>query len=333
MRPRAFITGIAGQDGSYLAELLLARGYDVHGTVRQEVSRDQLLLADYMRPLVERLTLHGVDLANPAQLAAAFAEVEPNECYHLGGPSTVDSNISGSAAIFATILGSTRALLDQVRLKPRCRFFFAGTSEVFGVAVTSPQTEFSEARPRSIYGLAKLAAWDLIVQYRRRYDVFACTGILYNHESIRRPASFLPRKVTLSLARIAAGRQSQLVLGNMDAQRDWGYAPDFVDAMWRVLQAEQPNDYVISTGRLHSVADLVDVACRVLSLDRGQCVMTDPNLYRPAEMVPLCGNSSRIQTSTGWRPSRSFESMIEEMVRLDFQRESQSQLGADIACS
>jgi GDPmannose 4,6-dehydratase len=247
-----------------------------------------------------------------------FERAAPHECYHLGGPSKVDSNVSGSAQVFVSILESTRALLAAMRDSPRTRLFFAGSSEIFGNARESPQDELSQPSPRSVYGLGKLAAWDLIATERRKRGLFACVGILYNHESVRRPTTFLSRKVSLSVARIAAGLQEHLLLGNLEAQRDWGYAPDYVDAMVRILQTTEPQDYVIATGKLHSVAELVAVACRELSVDPDRCVRLDKALYRPSEVVALCGNSMRLRKATGWQPTVHFDRMISEMVRHDF---------------
>jgi GDPmannose 4,6-dehydratase len=318
---RALITGISGQDGSYLAEFLLARGYEVHGTIRPEVARAPGLLPEYIPIDNSALHLHACDLAIPDNVARVFHAVEPHECYHLGGPSVVDSNVSGNALSFQTILESTRALLGGMARQSNCRLFVAGTSEIFGHVEQSPQIEKTPPRPRSIYGLAKLAAWDLIVRERRIQGRYACVGLLYNHESVRRPASFLPRKVSRAVARIALGLQDHLVLGNLDARRDWGYAPDYVEAMWLILQNDVPDDFIIATGATHQVRELVTIACAAAGIEPERHVVVDQALLRPLEHVTLCGDARRLTDLTGWRPRRSFHEMIAEMVRHDIECE------------
>lgn len=315
MMRRALITGMSGQDGSYLAELLINKGYDVHGTVRPEVIAKPSLLPRFMHGLSDKVTLHAGRLEQPVELASVLDKLKCNECYHLAGPSTVDSDLLGDPAVFASVVQSTKALLAVIeRNNNKCRFFFAGTSEMFGRVDQTPQDERTSFQPRSLYGLARLTGYHVVNQYRSRTGGYACTGILYNHESPRRPPYFLPRKVSLAAVRIKLGLQQRVALGNLDAVRDWGYAPDFVEAMWLMLQQARPRDFVIATGTTHRVVDLLDVAFRTVGLDYRDCVDIDPRFYRPAEAVPLCGNSSYIGEVTGWRPVKPFNDIVSEMV-------------------
>jgi GDPmannose 4,6-dehydratase len=317
MARRAIITGISGQDGSYLAEFLVSKGYDVHGTVRPELLTLRQALPGYLTALGERVTLHPGSLDRPSQLVEALCAVLPEEIYHLAGPSTVDSGMLGDPALLSQILGSTRALLDAIATRlPSCRLFFAGSSEMFGRPTQAPQDEDTAFHPRSIYGLAKLAGYHAVRQARRG-GIFACTGILYNHESPRRPPVFLPRKVTMAAARIKLGLQERVGLGNLDAVRDWGSAPEFVEAMWLMLQHDEPRDFVIATGRTHSVRDLVDLAFGAAGLDYRKHVDVDPRFFRPAEAVPLRGNAERLLAATGWQPRTGLADIVREMVAQD----------------
>jgi GDPmannose 4,6-dehydratase len=321
--PRALITGISGQDGSYLAEFLLSKGYDVHGTVRSTLIETPALLPKYFGVLEGRVTVHSAKLEEPEKLADLLVKLDCDECYHLAGPSTVDSNMQGDPAIFSVILNSTNALLAVIESGGRkCRLFFAGSSEMFGRVSQSPQNERTAFQPRSLYGLARLSAYHAIRQFRRRTGGFACTGILYNHESPRRGPLFLPRKVSLAAARIKLGEQRRLSLGNLEAVRDWGYAPDFVEAMWLMLHLPAPQDFVIATGRTHRVADLVDLAFQTVGLDYRKHVDVDPRFFRPAEALPLCGDFSCLANTTGWHSRKSFGELIAEMVIHDLAEQS-----------
>lgn len=322
MARRAFITGISGQDGSYLAELLLGKGYEVHGTVRPELFDNVNLLPTYLQPLTNRVVLHSANLNTPLRLAALIHEIAPDECYHLAGTTTVDSNLMGDHAVFLTMVESARALLGAIAACGKtCRFFFAGSSEMFGRALVSPQNERTAFQPRSLYGTAKLTGYHLVRQFRHR-GIFACTGILYNHESPRRPAVFLPRKVSMAAARVKLGMQQRLALGNLDASRDWGYAPDYVEAMWRTLQLDSPQDFVVATGQMHTVRELVQAAFGVVGLAYEEFVDMDSRYYRPAEGVPLCGDNSDIVRVTGWTPRTGFADMIAGMVHHDMALEA-----------
>ena len=321
--PRALITGVSGQDGSYLAELLAAKGYDVHGTIRSGLVDREGLLPAFLEPLQESVTLHIGHLEEPDKLAALLCELECDECYHLAGPSAVDSGLLVDPVVFSTTLKSTKALLGAIEGGGnRCRFFFAGSSEMIGRAPRSPQDENTPFQPRSLYGLARLAGFHAVHQYRRRTQGFACTGILYNHESPRRRPLFLPRKVSLAAARIKIGAQDRLALGNLDAVRDWGYAPDFVEAMWLMLQQDEPRDLIVATGQLHRVSELVDLAFRAVDLDYRDYVSLDARFFRAVEAVPLCGDSSRIAGLAGWRSKKPFDDVIAEMVAHDLAEQS-----------
>jgi GDPmannose 4,6-dehydratase len=321
--PRALITGITGQDGSYLAEFLLSKGYDVHGTVRPTLIETPALLPKFFRTLQDRVTMHSAKLEEPEKLRGLLAGLDCDECYHLAGPSTVDNVLQGDPAIVSAILYSTKALLAAIEGGGgKCRMFFAGSSEMFGRVSQSPQNERTAFQPRSLYGLARLSGYHAIRQFRRRTGGFACTGILYNHESPRRAPVFLPRKVSLAAARIKIGKQRRLALGNLEAVRDWGYAPDFVEAMWLILRQPIPQDFVIATGRTHRVADLVDLAFRTVGLDYRKHVDVDARFFRPAEVSPLCGDSSYLADITGWRSKKSFNELIAEMVIHDLAEQS-----------
>lgn len=322
---RALITGISGQDGSYLAELLVSKGYEVHGTVRPEVMARPSLLPRYMHAISDGITYHPGRLEQPGQLASLLEELQCDECYHLAGPSTVDSDLLGDPAVFGSVVQSIKALLSVVeKSKGRCRLFFAGTSEMFGRVDHTPQDECTSFQPRSLYGLARLTGYHVVKQFRSRTGGFACTGILYNHESPRRPHHFLPRKVSLAAVKINIGTQSRLALGNLAAMRDWGYAPDFVEAMWLMLQQPIPKDFVIATGTTHRVSDLVEIAFETVGLDYREYVDVDPRFFRPAEAHSLCGNPRAICDSAGWRSRKPFRDIVSEMVLHDLADQSAS---------
>lgn len=319
MATRALVTGVTGQDGSYLVELLLSKGYEVHCVVRPSVA-DKRKAPSFFEALLPRVQKYEADLGDAAALYKICRHCEPQEIYHLGGPTRVDSNLNGHAAIFQTIFGSTNALLQGISGRQDAKLFFAGTSEMFGNPAASPQNEDSIRNPRSLYGLAKLAAADLVARSRRN-GTHASTGILYNHESSRREPFFLSRKVTRGLARVSLGLQSNISLGNLEARRDWGYAPDYVDAMWKIITVGEPNDYVVASGETHTVRELVEIVCDTLGLVMDDCVVTDPAFFRPVDAVTLCGDASRLEAAVGWRPATTFRAMIEEMSRHDLRLE------------
>lgn len=313
MRRRALITGIAGQDGSYLAELLLAEGYEVAGLVRDPGRAMPLL--DAVR---DDLTLIAGDLLAPASLRDAVAQVHPHELYHLAAPSFVPASWDDPTETVAAIAGATAALLSAARaVDPGMRIWVASSSEIFGDAGESPQHEFSPMRPRTPYGVAKLAAHGLVGTMRDHFGVFACSGITFNHESPRRPERFVTRKITRGAAAIALGQQDELVLGDLGAVRDWCHARDVVRGAWLALQAEDPHDYVLASGHGRTVGDLVERAFAEAGIDSSGRVRVDPRFVRPPESVPSVGDPRRAREILGWAPRVSFEEMVGEMVRAD----------------
>lgn len=315
---KALITGVAGQDGSYLADLLLLKGYEVHGIVKRESVEDANHRLGNLSHSVDRIHLHPVSVNNHLSLYKLFRDIQPDECYHLAASSFVHYNFDDEFLILNNNFNSTHYLLSTIKeLKPSCRLFFAGSSEMFGEPDESPQTELTRFNPKSIYGISKIASYYMIRNYRDKEGLFACTGIMYNHESPRRGHQFVTRKITSTVAKIARGEASTLSLGNLDALRDWGWAPDYVEAMWRILQTETPDDFIVSTGKLHSVRDFVDIAFRLAGLDYKKYVTTDPRFFRPSEHIPLCGNPSKIAATLSWKNSRSLEEIIGSMLQAD----------------
>lgn len=312
---KALITGIAGQDGSYLAELLLEKGYEVHGIVRRIAIEDAEHKLRNIGHLLGRLKLHVASLDNVLSLIKTVKDVMPDECYHLASSSFVSYSFEDEISILNNNVNSTHYLLAALKeFAPGCRFYFAGTSEMFGNVEQEPQDEATPFNPRSIYGISKVAGYHLVKNYRQQYGMFACSGILYNHESPRRGYEFVTRKIVSSAVRIKLGLQQEVSLGNLDALRDWGYAPDYVRAMWLMLQADQPDDYVVATGETHSVREFVATAFSFLGLDYGNYVKVDPKFFRPAENVPLCGNPRKIEERLGWERTRTLPAVIREMV-------------------
>ena len=323
MARRALITGLTGQDGSYLAELLLDEGYDVSGLVR----RSSTLNFSRIRHIQERIDIVSGDLLDQNSLLSAIEEVDPDEIYNLAAQSFVPTSwkqpvLTGEA----TALGVMRMLEAIRRVKPETRFYQASSSEMFGKVRETPQNEDTPFYPRSPYGVAKVYGHWITVNYRESYDLFAVSGILFNHESPRRGLEFVTRKVTYAAARIKLGLANELRLGNLDARRDWGYAGDYVRAMWLMLQQENPGDYVIGTGITHSVRDLIDVAFSYLDLDWNEYVVQDPRFLRPAEVDLLVADPSRARKELGWEPVVDFETLIKTMVDADLRRLQEGQL-------
>jgi GDPmannose 4,6-dehydratase len=311
---RALITGVSGQDGSYLAELLVAEGYDVTGVVRDPGDRELPWLAGVQGRIS---LLHG-DLDEPRTLADALSAVRPHELYHLAAPTFVPASWDEPAVPLAQIAGATGSLLTAARrLDPSMRVFVATSSEIFGDAGEAPQREDSPKRPRSPYGIAKLAAHQLVGVLRERYGLFAVSGILYNHESPRRPEHFLPRKVTRGAAAIALGLQDELVLGDVDAVRDWSHAADVMRGAWLSLRAGAPDDYILASGDGHTVRDLVDAAFAAAGVSPEGRIRIDPEFVRPHEATPPVGDPSRARAVLGWQPEHTFEATIAEMVAAD----------------
>jgi len=311
---KALITGVTGQDGSYLAEFLLSQGYDVLGMVR----RTSTVNFDRIRHIQDKITLVPGDLLDQMSMLDILREHRPEEIYNLAAQSFVP--ISWKQPVLTgefTALGVTR-VLDAIRIiDPEARFYQASSSEMFGQVREVPQTESTPFYPRSPYGVAKVYAHWITVNYRESYNLFACSGILFNHESPRRGLEFVTHKVTHGAARIKLGLDDELRLGNVDARRDWGYAGDYVQAMWLMLQQDQPDDYVIATGQTHSVQRLCEVAFGYLGLDWRKYVVSDPKFIRPAEVDLLVGDASKARARLGWEPSITFEDLIQMMVDAD----------------
>ena len=315
--PTALITGITGQDGSYLAEELLAKGYRVVGIVRRSSTTPYERIAH----LVDRVELLSADLLDQHSLVDAMAACSPDEVYNLAAQSFVQTSWNQPVLTGEfTGLGVTRALEAVRKAAPRARFYQASSSEMFGKVVESPQSEHTSFYPRSPYGVAKVYGHWITVNYRESYDLFAVSGILFNHESPRRGLEFVTRKVTDAVARIKLGLAREVRLGNLDARRDWGYAGDYVDAMWRMLQQDHAEDYVIGTGRTHSVRQLCEVAFGCVGLDYREHVKQDERFFRPAEVDLLVADPTKANTQLGWRPQVSFEDLIAMMVDADLAR-------------
>jgi GDPmannose 4,6-dehydratase len=317
MQRRALITGITGQDGVYLAEFLLARGYEVHGMTR----RSKAEVDERLHRWGESLHLHQADVSDQMAIVRILQAAQPQELYHLAAQSFVPASwkqplLTGEF----TALGVTR-MLDAIRLvDPTIRFYQAGSSEMFGHVEEEPQNEQTSFRPRNPYGVAKLYAHWMTVNYRETYGLFASSGILYNHESPLRGKEFVTRKITDAVARIKLGEKNELRLENLDSQRDWGFAGDFVESMWLTLQQETASDYVIATGVLHSVRELVEMAFGHVGLDWNDYVTVDSHFIRSSESNRLRGDSTKARRELGWQPSTSFEELIGTMVEADLER-------------
>ena len=314
---KALITGITGQDGSYLAGLLLDKGYEVFGMTRRASTEN----VERIGHLVDRVTLIQGDLLDPHSLVTALQTAEPHEVYNLAAQSFVPTswNQPVLTAEF-TAVGVTR-LLEAVRtVDPEIRFYQASSSEMFGKVREVPQTERTPFYPRSPYGVAKTYAHYITVNYRESYGLYAVSGILFNHESPRRGLEFVTRKISDGVARIKLGLTDELVLGNVDAERDWGFAGDYVDAMWRMLQQDEPDDYVIATGEPHSVREFYEIAFAYAGLDPEPHVKTDPEFMRPAEVDHLVGDASKAKRELGWEPRHSFRDLVDMMVDADLGR-------------
>ncbi len=315
--PTALITGITGQDGSYLAEVLLDKGYEVIGMVRR-TSHDSY---ERIEHLIDRITVVAADLLDQHSLTTVVGDCQPDEVYNLAAQSFIPTSwqqpvLTGEF----TALGVTR-LLEAVRLAyPRARFYQASSSEMFGKVRETPQDESTPFYPRSPYGVAKVYAHLITVNYRESYDLYAVSGILFNHESPRRGLEFVTRKVSDGVARIKLGLSDEVRLGNLDAERDWGFAGDYVDVMWRMLQQPKPQDYVVGTGVAHSVRDLVKLAFAHVDLDWEEYVTVDPRFVRPAEVESLLANPAKVRRVLHWEPTVSFEQMVRMMVDADIER-------------
>ena len=315
---RALITGITGQDGSYLAEYLLGLGYEVHGLVRRVALEDPSRRFTRIAHLLDRLTLHPASLESYASIFHVFSRHQFDECYHLAAQSFVAESFADGFSTLNTNINGTHYVLAALReLQPECRFYFAGSSEMFGKVQEVPQKETTGFHPRSPYGVSKVAGFHLTRNYREAYDMFCAGGILFNHESSRRGFEFVTRKITSAVARIKMGSASELRLGNLDGRRDWGHASDYVRAMHLMLQQPEADDYVIASGETHSVREFCEKAFNLAGLDWQDYVMSDERFYRPAEVDLLIGDSTRARETLGWAPRYSFDELIHEMVSAD----------------
>ncbi len=324
---RALITGITGQDGSYLSEFLLEQGYEVHGIIRRtstfNTDRIDHIYEDPHKEGV-KLLLHYGDLTDGTTLRRILEEVQPTEIYNLGAQSHVRVSFDSPEYTVDAVGMGTLRLLEAIRDYQRrtgiqVRFYQAGSSEMYGLVQAVPQSETTPFYPRSPYACAKVYAHWQTVNYRESYDIFACNGILFNHESPRRGETFVTRKITRAVARIVAGQQEKIYMGNLDAKRDWGYAKDYVKAMWLMLQQERPDDYVISTGKTHSVKEFIELAFGYVNLNWEDYIEFDPRYLRPAEVDLLIGDSTKAQQKLGWTPSVTFEQLVALMVEADLQ--------------
>jgi GDPmannose 4,6-dehydratase len=311
----AFITGITGQDGSYLAEFLLEKGYEVHGIVRRVAIEDPEHRLWRIRHILDRLVLHAASLESFASILNVMDKVQPDEIYHLAAQSFVSYSFEDEFSTIGTNISGTHYVLAATKERaPHARFYFAASSEMYGNARQTPQDEHTAFHPRSPYGISKVAGFQLTENYRQSYNLYALSGICFNHESPRRGYEFVTKKVVNTVARIKLGLAKELVLGNIDSKRDWGYAADYVKAMWLMLQQSEPDDYVIATGESHSVKELVKIAFEHVGLDYEKYLRIDEKLYRPSEIYDLKGNAAKATSQLGWQPTVSFERLVHMMV-------------------
>ncbi len=316
---RALITGITGQDGSYLAELLLAKGYEVHGIVRRAAIEDPEHRMSRIKHILPQLRLHAGSIESFASVFQVARGAKPDECYHLAAQSFVAYSFEDEFSTLMTNINGTHHMISAIhQLVPSCRFYFAASSEMFGNA-NPPQNENTPFRPRSAYGISKLTGYHLIRNYREAYEMFAVNGILFNHESPRRGFEFVTRKISSHVARIKHGLTQELRLGNLEAKRDWGHSKDYVLAMWSMLQADSPDDFVIGTGEGHSVREFLEIAFGLVGLEYQEWVIMDPMYYRPTEIYDLVADASKARETLGWKNTYQFKDLVKEMVENDLE--------------
>jgi len=318
MKKKALITGITGQDGSYLTEFLLEKGYEVHGIVRRVAIEDPQHRLWRIRHILDKLILHPGSLESYASIFKIVEEVKPDECYHLAAQSFVSYSFEDEFSTINTNINGTHYVLSAIKEKaPKCKFYFAGSSEMFGLVKETPQNENTPFHPRSPYGISKVAGFDLTRNYREAYNIFACSGILFNHESPRRGFEFVTRKISNAVAEIKLGLAKGLKLGNLEAKRDWGFAGDYIKAMWLMLQRDEPDDYVIATGETHSVKEFAELAFGHVGLNYQDYLSSDEIFYRPAEVHLLKGDYNKGKKILGWEPKISFKELVQMMVEAD----------------
>ena len=318
----ALITGITGQDGSYLAELLLSKGYKVHGIVRRVAFEDENHRLSRIKHILKDITLHAGSLESYASLFNIILKIKPDEVYHLAAQSYVGYSFEDEFSTLNININGTHYLLSAAKqfADNKIKFYFAGTSEMFGKVLETPQNESTPFNPRSSYGISKVTAYHMVKNYREAYNLHASSGILFNHESPRRGFEFVTRKISYGVARIKKGLQKKLVLGNMKAKRDWGHAKDYVEAMWLMLQQEKPDDFVIGTGKEHSVEDFTKKAFAHVGLNFKDHVVSDKKLFRPAEVDTLLANSSKAEKILKWKPKILFDDLVINMVEHDLKQ-------------
>ena len=322
---KALITGITGQDGSYLAEHLLSLGYEVHGIVRRVALEDPTHHLWRLLSIADRLNFHSGTLESFPALYKIMRDVQPDECYHLASQSFVSISFEDEFSTMQTNINGTHYLLAAIKdTSPECRFYFAGSSEMFGKVEETPQRETTRFHPRSVYGITKVAGFELTRNYREAYDLFTCTGILFNHESPRRGYEFVTRKISSTAARIKLGLEIELRLGNIDAKRDWGFSGEYVWMMHAMLQQDNPDDYVIGTGETHSVREFMQIVFEELKLNYEDYLVIDPRFYRPAEVEILVADPSKAREKLGWEPKVTFEELALSMVRSDYENLSKN---------
>ncbi len=318
---KALITGITGQDGSYLAELLLEKGYEVHGIVRRVALEDPANRLCRIKHILKRVTLHSASLDNYPSIFNVVDKINPQECYHLAAQSFVSYSFEDEFSTITTNINGTHFVLSAIKERaPKCKFYFAASSEMFGHVHETPQNENTPFHPRSPYGISKVAGFDLTRNYREAYGMFALSGILFNHESPRRGFEFVTRKITNAVAEIKLGLSREVRVGNLSAKRDWGFAGDYVKAMWLMMQQSKPEDYVVATGETHSVKEFLEAAFGCVGLNWKKYTVIDKQFYRPSEVHLLLGNYSKAKKKLGWKPEVKFKQLVQMMVSEDLQR-------------
>jgi len=320
MKKKALITGISGQDGYYLTQLLLKKNYEVHGVVRRVALEDPDHRLWRIKEILNKIKLHVGSLESYASIVKIVNSIKPNEIYHLAAQSFVGDSFVDEFSTMNSNINGTHYILSAVReFSPKSKFYFAGSSEMFGKVKNIPQNENTPFHPRSPYGISKVTGFDLTRNYRESYNLYCCSGILFNHESPKRGYEFVTRKISLGVAKIKCGLEKYIYLGNISAKRDWGHSSDYVIAMWLMLQQKKPSDFVIGTGKNHSVKDFVKIAFETVGLDYKKYIKIDKKLYRPAEVQTLLSDYSKAKKILKWKPTIDFKQLVKEMVQTDLE--------------
>ena len=315
---KALITGITGQDGSYLTEFLLKKKYQVYGIIRRVALEDETHRMWRIKHLLKKINISSASLESYASIAKIISKIKPDEIYHLGAQSYVGYSFEDEFSTINTNINGTHYVLSAIKdFSPKTKFYFAGSSEMFGKVTEKKQNEKTRFYPRSAYGISKVAGFELTRNYREAYNIYACTGILFNHESPRRGFEFVTRKISSSVAKIKLGKQKYLYLGNINAKRDWGHAKDYVEAMWLMLQKKKPKDFVVGTGQMHSVLEFVKLAFKVVGLDYKKYLKLNESLLRPAEVDTLKADYAQARKILKWKPKTNFKQLVKEMVTED----------------